>query len=241
MMVSWWWVVPALVAFAGALVFLNGLASLFRGRFFGGVFKLVGGGVVVSAMLALVLLAQNIQTWARLTYERPVATIQLRRLASRYFEVTVIQPASADGEPAKAAVYPVNGDEWRIEAQVLKWKPWANVLGLDTQYRLERLSGRYQDIEQERTGARSVHALSGGDTQSKVLGVTVPWKIDAWDAARRYRRYVDAVDTLYGGAAYMPMADGARYEVWITQSGLIARPANDAARNASAGGWTVAR
>ena len=49
------------------------------------------------------------------------------------------------------------------------------------------------------------------------------------------------MDTLYGGAAYMPMADGARYEVWITQSGLIARPANDVARNASAGGWTEVR
>jgi hypothetical protein len=34
------------------------------------------------------------------------------------------------------------------------------------------------------------------------------------------------------------MADGAKSEVWITQSGRVARPANDAARNASAGGWT---
>ena len=237
-MVSWWWIVPALAAFIGALALLSGLASLFRGRLVGGAVKVVGGGVVLAAMLALTLLAQNIQTWSRLTYERPVATIQLRRLAQQYFEVTVIQPAAAEGQAPRTAVYPVNGDEWRIEAQVLKWKPWANVLGLDTQYRLDRLSGRYQDIDQERTGARSVHALSGGDGQSRVLGVTVPWRIDAWDVARRYRRHVDAVDTLYGGAAYMPMADGARYEVFITQSGLIARPANDAAQNASAGGWT---
>jgi hypothetical protein len=35
----------------------------------------------------------------------------------------------------------------------------------------------------------------------------------------------------------MPMADGAKYEVWITQSGLIARPTNEAARAASAGGF----
>ena len=236
-MVSWWWVVPALVAFVSAVFVLNGLVSLFRGRPFSGLFKIVGGGAVLGAALAAVLLAQNIQTYARLTYERPVATVQLRQLASRYFEVTVVQPAFKPGGASRTAVYPVNGDDWRIEAQVLKWKPWANVLGLDTQYRLDRLSGRYEDIEQERTGARSVHALSGGDVGTEVLGTTLPWKISAWDTARRYRRYVDAVDTLYGSAAYMPMADGARYEVWITQSGLIARPANDAARNASAGGW----
>jgi len=33
------------------------------------------------------------------------------------------------------------------------------------------------------------------------------------------------------------MANGGTYEVWITQSGLIARPTNDAARAASVGGW----
>jgi hypothetical protein len=237
-MVSWWWVIPALVAFLSALLVLNGLVSLFSGRPFSGIFKIVGGGIFLWAAMAAALLALNVQTYGRLTYERPVATIQLRKLAPQYFEVTVIQPPAAEGEPGRVAVYPVNGDDWRVEAQVLKWKPWANVLGLNTQYRLDRLSGRYENIEQERTGARSVHALSGGETGTQVMGTTVPWKISAWDTARRWRRYVDAVDTLYGGAAYMPMADGARYEVWITQSGLIARPANDAARNASAGGWS---
>jgi hypothetical protein len=38
----------------------------------------------------------------------------------------------------------------------------------------------------------------------------------------------------------MAMRDGATYEVWITQSGLVARPTNAAAREASAGGWVVA-
>lgn len=237
-MVSWWWVAPALVVFVSALLVLNGVVSLVRGRALGGIVKIIGGGLFFAVALVAVLLVQNIQTYARLTYERPVATVQLRQLASRYFEVTVTQPPILAGDLTRTAVYPVNGDDWRIEAQVLKWKPWANVLGLDTQYRLDRLSGRYEDIELERTGARSVHALTGGDAGTEILGTTVPWKISAWDAARRYRHYVNAVDTLYGSAAYMPMADGARYEVWITQSGLIARPANDAARNASAGGWT---
>ena len=231
-MIWWWWIVPAAVAALGGLILLNGLAGLFRGRFFGGLLGTAGGAAILAAAAAAALLGQNVQTFSRLTYERPVATLHLRQLAPQYFEATVVQPPAVEGEPARIAVYPINGDEWRIEAQVLKWKPWANVLGLDTQYRLDRLSGRYQAIEQERTGARSVHALSGGDEPD-----ALPWKISVWDTARRYRRYIDAVDTLYGGAAYMPMADDARYEVWITQSGLIARPANDEAREASAGGW----
>ena len=231
-MIWWWWVLPGVVALLGAVRLLTSLGSLFRGRIFsGGLGTILGGGVIAAAGAAA-LLGMNIQTYSRLTYERPIATIQLKQIGPQYYEATVIQPARSEAEPARAAMYPLHGDDWRVEAQVLKWKPWANVLGLDTQYRLDRLSGRYQRIDQEINAERSVHALSGGDEPD-----ALPWRVDAWDVARRYRRYVNAVDTLYGGAAYMPMANNARYEVWITQSGLIARPANDEARNASAGGW----
>lgn len=231
----WWWIAPTALGILGALILIGGLTSLFRGKLVGGLFGTAGGGVLLAGALAGALLGQNIQTYARLTYERPVATLSIRQLAPQYYEATVTRPASGD-QPAQTGVYPIHGDEWRMEAQVLKWKPWANVVGLDSQYRLDRLSGRYQDIDLERTGARSVHALSGGEPETGPLAA-LPWSLSVWDTARKYRRYVDAVDTLYGSAAYMPMADGATYEVWITQSGLIARPTNEQARAASAGGF----
>lgn len=232
-MVWWWWIVPAVVGLIGLALLIRGLSALFRGHPVSAVLGIVGGGGFAAAAVIATLLALDVQTYARLSYERPVATIQTRQLGPQYFEATVMQPAMGESQPAVSNLYPLHGDEWRVEAQVLKWKPWANVLGLDTQYRLDRLSGRYRAIEQERNAERSVHALSGGDT---VTGL--PWHVSAWDMARKYRKYVNAVDTLYGGAAYMPMADGARYEVFISQSGLVARPANDIARDASAGGWT---
>lgn len=233
-MVWWWWILPAAAAVAGGLLLLSGLASLFRGRFLGAFGGTLFGGGFLAAGVAAILLGLNVQSYARLTHERPVATITLSQIQPQFFEATLTQPETATGE-ASTAVYPVHGDEWRIEAQVLRWKPWANILGLDAQYRLDRLSGRYQDTRQELTAVRSVHDLRGGDTASEGR-----WTLDVWDVSRRYRDYVDAVDTLYGSAAYMPMADGARYEVWITQSGLIARPANEQAREASAGGWIQA-
>lgn len=44
------------------------------------------------------------------------------------------------------------------------------------------------------------------------------------------------VDALYGSAAYVPMTDGAAYEVAVSQSGLLARPLNGEARLA-VGAW----
>jgi hypothetical protein len=233
-MVWWWWIAPAVVGLIGVVLLIQGLTALFRGRLFSGFLVGAGGAGFLAAAAIVALIALDVQTYGRLTYERPVATIETRQLGPQYFEATVMQPAHGEDAPGVSNLYPLHGDEWRIEAQVLKWKPWANVLGLDTQYRLDRLSGRYQSVEQEVNATRSVHPLTGGDAGPEWL----PWRISAWNTARKYRRYVDAVDTLYGGGAYMPMADGARYEVWLTQSGLVARPANEAARTASAGGWT---
>jgi hypothetical protein len=97
------------------------------------------------------------------------------------------------------------------------------VLGLDAQYRLDRLSGRYRSIEQERSDERTVYPLSENPG------------IDVWQLRQQYPKWLPFVDAVYGSATYMPMADGARYRVSMTQTGLIARPANGAAQTAAAG------
>ena len=60
--------------------------------------------------------------------------------------------------------------------------------------------------------------------------------VDLWTLSVDYPRWLPFVDAVYGSATYLPMADGARYEVSITQSGLIARPLNDAAQDGG-GKW----
>ncbi|MEQ1491197.1 MAG: hypothetical protein ABL932_11685, partial [Terricaulis sp.] len=99
--------------------------------------------------------------------------------------------------------------------------------GLTSQYRLDRFSGRYTDTQQELNAERSAYDIRP-ERQSG---------IDLWPLARDYAKYAPMVDTLYGSGAYMPMADGARYEVRITQNGLIARPTNEVAAEASSSGW----
>ena len=189
-MIWWWWIIPAVVGVLGLLLLLYSLGQLFRGRIAGGGLGAIGGGGLMAVAAIAALTGLNVQTYARLTYERPVATLQLKQLGPQYYEATVTQPARIEGTPGQTETYLLNGDDWRVEAQVLKWKPWANVLGLDSQYRLDRLSGRYQDIEQELHSTRSVHALSGGDKATVLPGnITVPWKLSVWDMSRRYRRH----------------------------------------------------
>ncbi|MDO1559925.1 hypothetical protein Q0812_10865 [Brevundimonas sp. 2R-24] len=225
-MVSWWWAIPIVTGLIGVWVLLAGLGRLFRGRGLSGLLGVVGGGGFLAAAAVVALTGMNVQTYHRLTYERPVATIQVEQRGPRLYTVTLTEPATRAYPEGYSRDYEVQGDEWRLEARVLKWKPWANVLGLDSQYRLDRLSGRYEDVESERSAPRSVHDLGGA-----------PGRIDVWKLSREGGRMSRAVDALYGGGVFMPMADGARYEVWITQSGLVARPANPIAEQAGGEGW----
>src|SRR5262245_24271049 len=142
----------------------------------------------------------------------------MRQLGERHYVVSI----QAKNTPPRH--FELRGDEWQIDARVLKWRALGNLVGLDSVYRLERLSGRYGDITLERKAPRTVHALAGDPGA------------DFWTVLRRYNEYIPLDDALYGSAAYVPMAEGAEYAVSVSQSGLVVRPGNDAARKA-VGGW----
>jgi hypothetical protein len=210
----------ALILGAFGLVLLAlGCQRLIRGRFLaaGGTMLLAVGLLAAGALLFLVSL--NLHTYARLTHERPVAELVFELAAPQRYRVTLTGVPSGHMQ-----TFVLAGDEWQLDARVLKWQGWANMLGLDAQYRLERISGRYRDIEQERHDKRTVYPLSENPG------------IDLWTLRQQYPGWLKFVDAVYGSATYMPMADGARYEVSMTQTGLIARPQNDAAR-AAARSW----
>ncbi len=225
-MVWWWWILPAASALLGAVVLLRGLGGIFGGRLVGGLFGTAVGGGLLAVGAVVALAGLDVQTYNRLTFERPVATIETRQLGPQLFEATLTTPPTAAETAPAVKRYQVHGDQWRIEARMLKWKPWANVLGLDTQYRLDRLSGRYETTADELSAPRSAYDL-GPEAGN----------VDLWKMARESARLTPMVDSKYGGGAFMPMANGARYEVWVTQSGLIARPMNPAALEAGGEGW----
>ena len=160
------------------------------------------------------LVGLNLLTFERFTNERPVAELRFKALAPQDYRVRV---HLAGGRRQTARLH---GDEWQLDARIIKWKSFATLLGFDPLYRVERLSGRYETLHAAQTRAPSV------------VGVGEPRGISLWDFAHRESRWLPFVDARYGSATFLPMADGARYLVTIGNSGLIARPINQAARTA---------
>jgi hypothetical protein len=211
--------VAAVIALFGLLLLALACQRVFRARLLAASGSALMGLLLLATAAAIFVVSLNLHTYARLTHEEPIAEIVFEARGPQRYRATLAQVASGELQ-----TFVLAGDEWQLDARVLKWKGWANLLGLDAQYRLERVSGRYRDIEQERNDDRTVYPLSDNPG------------IDLWSLSTEYPRWLPFVDAVYGSATYLPMADGARFEVSITQSGLVARPLNEVAK-AAAGSW----
>src|SRR6185312_10373503 len=82
--------------------------------------------------------------------ETPVVDIDAHILSPQRWAVTLTWP---DGSTRRLELA---GDDWRVEAVVLKWKLPAVLAGLPPLYRLARIDGRYDDPAQEASAPRTV-------------------------------------------------------------------------------------
>lgn len=178
------------------------------------------GMVVLLLLIVALLIFSNLNTYQRLTNENNIVEVLVRKLARQKYQLVLIYPSpdTAGGEPE---YYALNGDEWQLDTRIIKWKSWANVIGLDSYYQLERLSGRYSKIEQANNASPSAHQLTGDQR-----GMSI------WKLKNLMKSKLPFLDAYYGQSVFVPMRDGAKFSVSLSQTGLVVRPANDSATRA---------
>ena len=210
--------IPALLLLLIAGLLLVGIRRA-RGvrRFLRGVF---GVGFLLLAM-AIGGLALALHNYLHIADDVAVAQLSMKQLGPQHFEVTLAPIAG------KARTLDLRGDQWEVDARVVRWKLPAQLAGFPSLYQLERIGGRYRNIVQERETMRSVHALNGDAL------------LDVWTLKHRFPRWLPFVDADYGSGAYLPMVDGGRFELFLnTRGGLVAKPADDATKQKlSTAGW----
>ena len=164
----------------------------------------------VSVLLLVAVIAglftMNVYTFNRLTDEALIARLRFSQDAEKEYQVEL-----RSGDFCLPDFYTIYGDEWRVDARFLKWKPWANLLGMDAMYRLERLGGRYHDVQTENTGKHLVHDISRQPV------------IDLLKYSGRSWAGWMPVDTLFGSSVYEKIDPAVEYLVYRSQSGLLVR------------------
>ena len=222
-----WWILPALAGVVGLMLTFAGLGRLFKLRVItGGLRFLFGVGFLGAAGIGT-FFGLNLQTYERLTYERPVARVNFDAVDGEAdaYRVRVVLAGGGDvtcfvpGEEGEPCV--LRGDEFAMGARVITFEPMANMLGYDSVYRLEYMEGR---MNQRYNTENVSEATSNGLALSENPG------LDVFALAREQGDRVGVKGSQFGSAVYMPMEDGLAYDVMMTQQGLSLDPSNAAAK-----------
>src|SRR5690348_10862119 len=198
----------------GLVLLFGGFKRLVHGHMVSGGSRILFGLLLLSVFAFAAAVALDLRTYLRLTYEKPVASLSFSALGPQQFHVVL---TDSEGRVRTAEL---RGDDWELDARVLKWKGLATVLGLDPVYRLDRLEGRYRNAGQESHDYHSVVELSQGPG------------LDFWGLMQRDSGWLPWADASYGSGTYLPMADGAQFQVSLSPTGLLARPLNKSAQDA---------
>jgi hypothetical protein len=162
-------------------------------------------------LLALGTLAGTISVgmmgYSALTREVVAARIVVKPAGSQRFTATFRFP---DG---REAIYELAGDQIYVDAHILKWHPYASMIGLHTAYEIDRVAGRYQAIKDERDAMRTVHALARDKP------------VDLYALGRRYAFLAPLFDAEYGSATFVPVTRAAELELRVSTTGLLMRQA----------------
>jgi hypothetical protein len=207
------WLEDPLLVFAIAFAALSlgffalGSAALRRRR----PFRFASHLLLALLMLALgglfATVSVSTQGYRSLTREEVAVVVTTRPTGPQRFDAAFRFP---DGREASFALA---GDEFYVDAHILKWKPVANLVGLHTGYELDRVAGRYLDLEDERGAARTVFALSRERP------------VSLFKLRRRFALLEPLLDAEYGSATFVPAGEPARYEVRVSTTGLMVRRA----------------
>jgi hypothetical protein len=152
-------------------------------------------------------MALTLRGYRFLSEEAPVVQIDARILSPQRWALTLTWPDGAARNVMLA------GDDFQVDAIVLKWKLPAMLAGVPPLYRLDRIAGRYDDASQETSSPRTVIDFSQAG------------RGDLLDLKKEVPRWLPEVDTVFGSGAFLPLVDGGHYNVSLMRTGaLVARP-----------------
>lgn len=213
-----YWVLTLFAALLALLVLALGFKLLWNRHWLLGWLRGSIGLVLIAVAVMLGLIGWDLHRYRALAHEEPIANLAFTRVQPQQFKVVLVDAEGMEHQ------FELQGDLWQLDVRMIKWNPSLAQLGISPGYQLDRLSGRYLALEQEQKSPRSVHGLGAA---------TGP--VDLWQLLQQWQGLGGLVDARYGSAAYLPMADGALFSVSLGQTGLVARPLNERAKEAVEG------
>jgi hypothetical protein len=174
-------------------------------------------GISLLFITFVVLLsAFDVSTYKSAKNQQAIATLSFHHKEGNYFQVEIQE---TDGESHKLDIV---GQQWQLNAQMFKWSPILGEMGFRIGYRFSSIKGRFLELQTDRLH----HEKSGEELNASEY-------IDVWEYLNQHQSafFPDAYKSSPG---FIPLADGAIFDVVLTGTNLAVNPLNEAAKSALA-------
>jgi hypothetical protein len=196
----------------GIILVLSAIIAFVRLSLPQSAYRLLAGILLLALGSLAGTISVGMMGYRALTREEVAARIAVRPAGPQRFIATF---RFADG---REATYELAGDEIYVDAHIIKWHPYANMIGLHTAYQIDRVAGRYHAIKDEREAMRTVHALARDKA------------VDLYTMRRRHAFLSPVFDAEYGSATFVPVTRPAELELRVSTTGLLMREAKSASK-----------
>jgi len=199
----------AIIVFGALSLLIFGLSmgAFRRRRFLGGTAGTLLGFLLLALAALFATISMATQGYRAFTREVTVATVTIHPMGPQRFEAVFEFP---DG---REMTYALAGDQLYVDAHILKWTPLANFFGLHTAYELDRVGGRYTELESERFLERTLYSLKPERP------------LDMFTLRQRFSFLAPLLDAEYGSGTFIGADTVSRYEIRVSTTGLLVRPA----------------
>src|SRR5438552_14049640 len=183
-----------------------GVTALRTRRWTGGSVRGLPGLLLLALAGLAAAISVGLREYHALTLEVLAATVTTEPMGPQRFRSMIVLPDK------RLAMYDLPGDALYMDARILKWHPWVNLLRLHTSYELDRVAGRYNVVSDERSKPHTAYELAR------------PAWIDLFWIARRHV-LGPLVDAEYGSAAFVAGTRDAGHVVRGSTSEIMRRSA----------------
>jgi len=161
---------------------------------------------VLGGLVFVCLFSASIYTYRVLTEETLIAELRFDPIGEQEY---LVHLRTGDGcDEVQLLIY---GDQWRVDAEFLKWKYWASLFGLDSQYRLDRIEGRYRGVDEQNSRTTLSHELAARNA------------IDIVSLAESLGSFNVLMDATYGSSTYADIETSDVHRVFKTPTGIFTR------------------
>lgn len=207
-----WWLIPAFVGLVGILMLVGGIAKVFKAQLGGGIVRVLFGGLTLAGAMIVGLIGLNLQTYAQLSKERLAGQVTLKQVGDFEYIATIDLADDQQKLRGQPVDYQITGQRIHIEGPVVKFKPWANVIGVDSLFKVNEVYGTYVNpncTNKYPPRRQATEECKAGDFFG-CLGTS--WTM------------LNLADFSHTSASGQLMADGAVYDIYASQDAFELKP-----------------